>query len=77
MVRESVEKFVSLSELARLANVTGPRIVALHNVGAITEDARSGNSILFRADRVSELTERIRNYGLEKAIRHNSARQCK
>jgi len=73
MARESVEKFVSLSELARLANVTGPRIVALHNSGVITHDALSGNSILFRADRLTELKATIRNYGLNKAT---AARQA-
>jgi hypothetical protein len=63
-----VEKYVSLSELARLANVTGSRIVALHNASVITEDARSGNSILFRADRVAALVKTIKNYGITRSF---------
>jgi hypothetical protein len=38
--------------------------------------ATSG-SILFKPSRVAGLVEKIRNYGLDKAIRHNSARQRK
>jgi hypothetical protein len=77
MARESVEKFVSLSELSRLANVTGARIVALHDSGVIKCDARSGNSILFRADRLDELKAAIHDCGLNRAIKANTARQHK
>ena len=75
MARESTERFVSLSELSRLANVTGSRIIQLHDAGVVKHDAVSGNSFLFRADRVEELTRTIRNYGLEKSIRANSRKQ--
>ena len=70
------QPLVTLSELARRAQVSGPRVLQLFQAGVLGEPdfrATSG-SILFKPSRVAGLVDKIKNYGLEKAIRHNSAR---
>lgn len=71
----STETLISLSELGRRLNVTGPRIVDLHARGVIKADFQSSNQILFRPSRLKQIEAQIKAdcSGLNRAIKARQA----
>jgi hypothetical protein len=68
------QPLVTLSELGRLAGVTGPRVLQLFRAGVLGQPdftATSG-SILFKHNRVSGLIKTIKNYGITRSFNRKS-----
>lgn len=75
---QSPEKLISLSELGRLCNISVTRTLAYYNAGLFgVPDFKTNNAVCWRADRVDAIRESIKDYGLPKAVKANTARQRK
>jgi hypothetical protein len=75
---QSAEKLISLSELGRLLNLSSPRLLAYHAAGLLGRpDYTTNTSVLWKADRVPAIKAAVKDYGLEKSIKANAARQRK
>ena len=64
-------KLLSLSELARLLNISAPRAISLHQEGVLVCDFTGPNKqLLFRSSRIPELKKVVANQltGLNRAI---------
>lgn len=68
------QPLVTLSELARLAGVTGPRVHALFHAGILgrPDHTATSGSILFDPQRVSGLVDKIKNYGISRSFNRKS-----
>jgi hypothetical protein len=72
------EPVVSLSELARLTNISWPRALAMHQAGLLKPDVVSSHGFWFKKSRLAELQAIVeRPFGISKAIRANQAAQAK
>ncbi len=76
--KEQPEELLSLTVLAKELGVSHPKLIALHACGIIKADAVSTQAILFKRSRLPELREQAKqSFGLERAIKANTARQRK
>jgi hypothetical protein len=66
-------EFLTLQSLALKLGINYQRAQALHDAGVLNHDSFSSHFFMFRADRVPELREVVKNYGLAKATAHRQS----
>jgi hypothetical protein len=71
-----------LSELARRLNISWPRALTMHTAEAFGKpdavaSTTGGHTYLFKESRVEQIRALVKNWGLERAIKANAARQRK
>lgn len=75
--KEQPEQLLSLTVLAKELGISHPRLIAPAPCGVIKADAVSTQAILFKRARLPELRDQVKNFGLERAMKANAARQRK